>query len=75
MNLIQPTKTLELKTPGFLFLQVYMKPTDITKQFRKIKWTTEHTLTPDQVKKLIKDKFERAKQLHQQQQLQKKLLA
>ena len=52
-----------------------MKPIDIKKQFRKIKWTTEHTLTPDQLKKLIKDKFERAEQLHQQQQLQKKLLA
>ena len=49
-----------------------MKTKDITKQFNKVKWTTEYTLTPDQVKKLIKDKFERAERLHQQQQLQKK---
>jgi hypothetical protein len=67
LNLIQPTKTLELKTPGFLFLQTTMTPIDIKKQFRKIKWTTEHTLTPDQVKKLIQKKLERAQQLHQHQ--------
>lgn len=41
-----------------------MKPIDITKQFRKIKWTTEHTLTPDQFKQLIQNKLERAEQLH-----------
>jgi uncharacterized protein YcaQ len=40
---------------------------DIKKKFNKDNWTAEYTLTPDQVKKLIKDKFERAKQLHQQQ--------
>lgn len=40
---------------------------DIKKKFNKDNWTNEYTLTPDQVKKLIKDKFERAHQLFQQQ--------
>ena len=39
---------------------------DIKKQFRKIKWTTEHTLTPDQVKQLIQNKLERAEKLYKQ---------
>ena len=50
-----------------MFLQAYMKPIDITKQFKQIKWTTEHTLTPDQVKQLIQNKLERAEQLYNQQ--------
>ena len=47
-----------------MFLHIKMKPIDITKQFRKIKWTTEHTLTSDQLKMLIQHKLERAEKQH-----------
>ena len=32
------------------------------KNLRSIKWTTEHTLTPDQLHQLIREKLERAEQ-------------
>ena len=57
-----------------MFLQTNMKPIDIKKQVRKIKWTTEHTLTPEQFKKLIQNKLERAEQLYKRQQELKGLL-
>lgn len=34
---------------------------DIRKVFRAIKWTTEHTLTPEQRKQLFLNKLERAR--------------
>ena len=38
--------------------------TDIQKQFRSIRWLTEHTLSEDQRKKLVEAKLERARLEH-----------
>jgi len=38
-----------------------MKKLDLEKRMREVKYTTEHTLTPDQREKLIQEKLERAK--------------
>ncbi len=35
--------------------------TDINKRIREVQWTTEHSLTADQFKKLIMQKVNRAK--------------
>jgi hypothetical protein len=37
---------------------------DIRKRFKEVKWTTEHTLSQDQLNKLIQDKLERARLGH-----------
>lgn len=34
---------------------------DILKRFREVKWTTEHTLSKDQLKQLIDQKTERVR--------------
>ena len=39
-----------------------MKKTDIRKNFRTVRWTTEHTVTPEQFKLMIAEKYERARQ-------------
>ncbi len=41
-----------------------MKKIDLMKNFRSVKWTTEHTLSKEQLHKLIQDKTERAERLH-----------
>ena len=51
-----------------------MKKTIIQKQFNNVRWTTEHTLTPDQLKQLIQNKFERARKNAQNQTTSKKRL-
>jgi hypothetical protein len=38
-----------------------MKKLDLTQQMREVKYTTEHTLTPEQREKLIWEKLERAR--------------
>ena len=38
-----------------------MKKLDLEKRMREVKYTTEHTLTPEQREKLIREKLERAK--------------
>ena len=38
-----------------------MKKLDLEKRMREVKYTTEHTLTPEQREKLIQEKLERAK--------------
>jgi hypothetical protein len=37
-----------------------MKKIDLKKRMREVKFTTEHTLSEDQLKRLIRDKMERA---------------
>ena len=37
-----------------------MKKTDILKNFRQVMFTTQHTLTPDQHRELVRGKLERA---------------
>jgi len=37
---------------------------DIRKRFKEVKWTTEHTLSQEQLKQLIRDKMERARLGH-----------
>ena len=38
-----------------------MKKLDLKQRMREVKYTTEHTLTPEQREKLIREKFERAR--------------
>ena len=38
-----------------------MKKIDLKRRMREVRFTTEHTLTPEQRNKLIQDKLERAK--------------
>jgi Spy/CpxP family protein refolding chaperone len=38
-----------------------MKKSDLKQRMREVKYTTEHTLTPEQREKLIQEKFERAR--------------
>jgi len=38
-----------------------MKKLDLEKQMREVRYTTEHTLTPEQREKLIREKLERAR--------------
>jgi len=38
-----------------------MKKVDLKQRMREVRFTTEHTLTPEQRNKLIQDKLERAK--------------
>jgi hypothetical protein len=38
-----------------------MKKLDLERQMREVKYTTEHTLTPEQREKLIREKLERAR--------------
>ena len=40
-----------------------MKKLDLEKQMREVKYTTEHTLTPEQREKLIREKLERARSM------------
>lgn len=44
-----------------------MQKIDLMKNFRSVKWTTEHTLTRDQLHQLIRDKTERAERLRSAQ--------
>jgi hypothetical protein len=37
-----------------------MKKIDLMKNFRQVKFTSDHTLTKDQLNQLIRDKVERA---------------
>jgi len=50
-----------------------MTETD-AKKLRETKWLQEHTLTPDQVKRLIEDKLKRAMVMHQVEKRQKQLI-
>ena len=45
-----------------------------TKQADKAKWLETHTLTPDQLKKLIEGKFVRASQYHEAWRKREELL-
>ena len=38
-----------------------MKKLDLKQRMREVKYTTEHTLTPEQREKLIREKLERAR--------------
>jgi len=38
-----------------------MRKIDLKRRMREVRFTTEHTLTPDQRNKLIRDKLERAR--------------
>jgi hypothetical protein len=44
-----------------LFLKDRNLKVDINKKMREVKWTTEHSLTAEQYKKLILQKVERAR--------------
>jgi hypothetical protein len=58
-----------------LFLKDKNLKADINKKMREIKWTTEHTLTAEQLDKLIRQKVERVqKQMAVQKGLAKKEL-
>lgn len=41
-----------------------MKTRDLEKNFRQVKFVTEHTLSSEQLHKLIQDKLERAERQH-----------
>ena len=45
---------------------------DLMKNFRSVKWTTEHTLSKEQLRKLIQDKTERAERLYWADKVQAK---
>ena len=58
-----------------MFLKDKNLKADINKKMREIKWTTEHTLTAEQLDKLIRQKVERVqKQMAVQKGLAKKEL-
>jgi hypothetical protein len=38
-----------------------MKKSDLKQRMREVKYTTEHTLTPEQRERLIREKLERAR--------------
>jgi Spy/CpxP family protein refolding chaperone len=40
-----------------------MKKLDLKQRMREVKYTTEHTLTPEQREKLIREKLERARSM------------
>jgi Spy/CpxP family protein refolding chaperone len=40
-----------------------MKKLDLEKRMREVRYTTEHTLTPEQREKLIQEKIERARSM------------
>ena len=41
-----------------------MTKIDLKKNFRSVKWTTEHTLSKEQLHKLIQDKTEREERFY-----------
>ena len=47
-----------------------MKKIDLKQRMREVKFITEHTLSEDQLKKLIQGKIERAERLHRSRQVQ-----
>ena len=47
--------------------------TDIKRHFKAVQWTTEHTLTVEQRKKMFEDKLQRA-QIAQQRLKQREVL-
>jgi len=47
-----------------LFCTQGIMKVDIRKRFKEVKWTTEHTLSQEQLKQLIRDKMERARLGH-----------
>ena len=49
-----------------------MKKTDLMKNFRQVKWITEHTLTNHQLHRIIREKTERAERLRSQSQIQER---
>jgi len=56
-------KDPRIKNPGvFCFPQGKMTETDIQKRIKEAEFTRQHTISPEQFKKLIEDKMARAKQ-------------
>ena len=56
------SKDPRIKNPGvFVFSKEKMKKSDLKQRMREVKFTTEHTLTADQLNRLIQDKLERAR--------------
>jgi len=49
-----------------------MKKIDLMKNFRSVKWTTEHTLSKEQFHRMIQEKTERAERLRTQSQIQER---
>ena len=55
-------KDPRIKNPGvFCFPQGKMKEIDIRKRVQEAEFTKQHTLSPEQFNKLLKDKMDRAK--------------
>ena len=53
-----------------MFIKVKMKQKDLTQRIREAKFTAEHTLSKDQLHKLIQDKMERAERYYRSAKVQ-----
>ena len=47
-----------------------MKPVNLKQRMREVRFTTEHTLSKEQLNKLIQDKIERAERHYRARQVQ-----
>ena len=66
LNTFRNFKDPRIKTLGFfVFSKEKMKKLDLKQRMREVKYTTEHTLTPEQREKLIREKLERARLMHE----------
>jgi Fe-S cluster assembly scaffold protein SufB len=62
LNTFRNFKDPRIKTLGFfVFSKEKMKKSDLKQRMREVRFTTEHTLTEDQLNQLIRDKLERAR--------------
>lgn len=53
-----------------MFCEIKMKPVNLKQRMREVKFTTEHTLSKEQLNKLIQAKLERAERHYRSAKVQ-----